>query len=191
MNAFSSKVYSSSNQNELKKIYKLLNNKQFDDAISKLDTLSNKNFNKAQHLYSQILYSGNIIPQNFEKAYFWSNISNLGGLKKSKKIVELIENYLDEKQKIEINNDVKIFLEKHSMKKNKLAIIQIAKWHLVLSEEIDYINAYKWYNVAVALGIKSAAKKRDEIIEELSAEEIIDAQKQSNDIFKKLAKIGG
>ena len=117
MNVFSSNVYSSSNQNELKNIYKLLNNKQFDDAISNLDTLSNKNFIKAQHLYSQILYSGNIIPQNFEKAYFWSNISNLGGLKKSKKIVELIENYLDEKQKIEINNDVKVFLEKHSMKK--------------------------------------------------------------------------
>ena len=77
------------------------------------------------------------------------------------------------------------------MKKNKLAIIQIAKWHIELSEEIDYINAYKWYNVAVASGIKSAAKKRDKIINELSGEEIIEAQKQSNDIFKKINKVGG
>ena len=77
------------------------------------------------------------------------------------------------------------------MKKNKLAIIQIAKWYTELSEEIDYINAYKWYNVAVASGIKSAAKKRDKIINELSTEEIIDAQNQSSNIFKKINKIGG
>ena len=128
---------------------------------------------------------------DFEKAYFWSNVSNLGGFKKSQKIIKLIDNYLDEKQKIEINNDIKTFLEKLSMKKNKLAIIQIAKWHLELSEEIDYINAYKWYNVAVAIGIKSAAKRRDEIIDELSAEEIFDAQKKSNNIFKKINKLGG
>ena len=38
----------------------------------------------AQYLYSQILYSGNITPQNFEKSYFWSAISDLGGFKNSK-----------------------------------------------------------------------------------------------------------
>ena len=168
-----------------------MNEKRFDDAISGLEVLSNKNRINAQYLFSQILFSGNIVPQNFEKAYFWSNVSNLGGFKKSQKIIKLIDNYLDEKQKIEINNDIKTFLEKLSMKKNKLAIIQIAKWHLELSEEIDYINAYKWYNVAVAIGIKSAAKRRDEIIDELSAEEIFDAQKKSNNIFKKINKLGG
>ena len=184
-------VLSANNLVNLKQVYKLLNEKRFDDAISGLEVLSNKNRINAQYLFSQILFSGNIVPQNFEKAYFWSNVSNLGGFKKSQKIIKLIDNYLDEKQKIEINNDIKTFLEKLSMKKNKLAIIQIAKWHLELSEEIDYINAYKWYNVAVAIGIKSAAKRRDEIIDELSAEEIFDAQKKSNNIFKKINKLGG
>ncbi len=184
-------VLSANNLVNLKQVYKLLNEKRFDDAISGLEVLSNKNRINAQYLFSQILFSGNIVPQNFEKAYFWSNVSNLGGFKKSQKLIKLIDNYLDEKQKIEINNDIKTFLEKLSMKKNKLAIIQIAKWHLELSEEIDYINAYKWYNVAVAIGIKSAAKRRDEIIDELSAEEIFDAQKKSNNIFKKINKLGG
>ena len=82
-------------------------------------------------------------------------------------------------------------MKKLALNNNKLAILQIAKWHLTLSEEIDYINAYKWYNIAVAIGIKSAEKKRDEMIEELNSEEIIEAQKMSSEIFKKLEKIGG
>ncbi len=190
-NFISVQVFSSNKTFEIKEVHKLLNQKKFDEAINALETLSNKNIINAQYLYSQILYSGNITPQNFEKAYFWSAISDLGGFKNSKKIIKLLENYLDEKEKIEINENIKKFLEKHAMEKNKLAIIQIAKWHIELSEEIDYINAYKWYNIAVASGIKSAAKKRDKIINELSAEEIIDAQKQSNKIFKKINKIGG
>ena len=184
-------VFSSSKNFGIEEVHKLLKQRKFDEAINTLDILSNKNIINAQYLYSQILYAGNITPQNFEKAYFWSAISDLGGFKNSRKIIDLLENYLDKKEKIEINENIKKFLEKHAMKKNKLAIIQIAKWHIKLSEEIDYINAYKWYNIAVASGIKSAAKKRDKIINELSAEEIIEAQKQSNDIFKKINKVGG
>ena len=190
-NLISFKALSSNKNLNVKEVHSLLKQKKFEEAISSLEILSNKNMVNAQFLLSQILYSGNIIPQNFEQAYFWSTISDLGGYKKSKNIIKLLDNYLDEKEKIEINEKIRKFLEKHAMKKNKLAIIQIAKWYTELSEEIDYINAYKWYNVAVASGIKSAAKKRDKIINELSTEEIIDAQNQSSNIFKKINKIGG
>ena len=27
------------------------------------------------------------------------------------------------------------------------------------AEQVDYSNAYKWYNIAVAVGIKTASKK--------------------------------
>ena len=77
------------------------------------------------------------------------------------------------------------------MEKNKLAILQVAKWHLTLAEEVDYSNAYKWYNVAVAIGIKTAIKKRNEMIEELNSEEILKAQQLSNQIFNKINKNGG
>ena len=167
---------------------KLLKEKKFTKAISSLKKLSNDNNIKAQFILSQILYSGKITTQDFEESYYWSNIAKLGGYKKSDKICNLLNDVLDEKTKMLIYDRVKKFLEKKALEYNKLAIIQSAKWYLTLSEEIDYENAYKWYNIAVAIGIKTAIKKRDEIIEELSSEQIINAQKSSAEIFKKLIK---
>ena len=167
---------------------KLLKEKKFTKAISSLKKLSNDNNIKAQFILSQILYSGKITTQDFEESYYWSNIAKLGGYKKSDKICNLLNDVLDEKTKMLIYDRVKKFLEKKALEYNKLAIIQSAKWYLTLSEEIDYQNAYKWYNIAVAIGIKTAIKKRDEIIEELSSEQIINAQKSSAEIFKKLIK---
>ena len=167
---------------------KLLKEKKFTKAISSLKKLSNDNNIKAQFILSQILYSGKITTQDFEESYYWSNIAKLGGYKKSDKICKLLNDVLDEKTKMLIYDRVKKFLEKKALEYNKLAIVQSAKWYLTLSEEIDYENAYKWYNVAVAIGIKTAIKKRDEIIEELSSEQIINAQKSSAEIFKILIK---
>ena len=66
---------------------KLLKEKKFPEAISSLKTISDDNNLKAQHMLSQILYSGNITTQDFEKSYYWANIAKLGGYKKSEKIV--------------------------------------------------------------------------------------------------------
>ena len=167
---------------------KLLKEKKFTKAISSLKKLSNDNNIKAQFILSQILYSGKITTQDFEESYYWSNIAKLGGYKKSDKICNLLNDVLDEKTKMLIYDRVKKFLEKKALEYNKLAIVQSAKWYLTLSEEIDYENAYKWYNIAVAVGIKTAIKKRDEIIEELSSEQIINAQKSSAEVFKILIK---
>ena len=190
--AENSKVYSSNKENiKLEDSIKLLKEKKFEKAISSLKKLSNNNNLKAQFIISQILYSGNITTQDFEESYYWSNIAKLGGYKKSDKICKLLGNILDEKKKTLIYDRVKKFVEKKAMEFDKLGIVQSAKWYLTLSEEIDYENAYKWYNLAVAVGIKLAIKRRDEIIEELSSEQIINAQKSSAKVFKKLIKKGG
>ena len=185
----SNKAYSSKKEVLiLEDSVKLLKEKKFAKAISSLKKLSNDNNIKAQFILSQILYSGKITTQDFEESYYWSNIAKLGGYKKSDKICKLLNDVLDEKTKMLIYDRVKNFLEKKALEYNKLAIVQSAKWYLTLSEEIDYENAYKWYNVAVAIGIKTATKKRDEIIEELSSEQIINAQKSSAEVFKILIK---
>ncbi len=192
LSVFSLKVLSDQHTPlKMENIYKLLKEKNFENALSSLNQMSKQNNLKAQHLYSQIFYSGNIVPQDFEKAYFWSNVSNLGGFKKAETIISLLEDVIEKEQKFKINEKIRLFLEEHALKKNRLAILQIAKWYLTLSEEIDYINAYKWYNIAVAIGIKTAGKKRDEMIQELNSEQIFEAQKLSNEIFKKLKKTGG
>ena len=170
----------------IENIYLLLQEKKFQEAIKKLQILSEQNNGHAQLLYSKILYSGDLIPQNFEKSYFWGLSALLGGLKKSSIILEKLSNYLTEKQVAEITTQLKEFLESRAFTKDKRAIIQIAKLYENFTEPSDFINAYTWYNIAVAQGIKTAKSKRDEVLDNLNEKELLDAQTLSIKLFKKI-----
>ena len=181
----------SKNNDYLEDVYKFLRSKEFPEAINKLKSLSEKNKPKAQLLYAKILYSGEITTQDFEMSYFWANTSKLGGLKDSSNILDKLNNIIDDEYKSKINEKIKIFLEKLSLSGNKLAIVQIAKWNLEYSPEPNFENAYKWYNIAVALGIKSAKIKRDEMIENIQSQRLFEIQKESIKIFNKINNLGG
>jgi len=183
--------YSNNHNNNLENIYKHLRNKQFTEAINKLKDLSEKNKPEAQLLFAKILYSGEITTQDFEMSYFWANTSKLGGLKKSSNIINKLNDLIDEENKLKINEKIKIFLNKSALAGDKLAIVQIAKWNLELSPEQNFENAYKWYNIAVALGIKSAKIKRDEMIENIEKQRLFEIQKESIKIFNKINSLGG
>ena len=183
--------YSNNHNNNLENVYEQLRNKQFTEAINKLKDLSEKNKPEAQLLYAKILYSGEITTQDFEMSYFWANTSKLGGLKKSSNIISKLNDLIDEENKFKINEKIKQFLNKSALAGDKLAIVQIAKWNLELSPEPNFENAYKWYNIAVALGIKSAKIKRDEMIENIEKQRLFEIQKESIKIFNKINDLGG
>ena len=183
--------YSNNHNNNLENVYEHLRNKQFTQAINKLKNLSEKNKPEAQLLYAKILYSGEITTQDFEMSYFWANTSKLGGLKKSSNIILKLNDLIDEENKLKINEKIKIFLNKSALAGDKLAIVQIAKWNLELSPEPNFENAYKWYNIAVALGIKTAKIKRDEMIENIEKQRLFEIQKESIKIFNKINNLGG
>ena len=42
-------------------------------------------------LFSKILFSGDLTPQDFESSYFWSSSALLGGLKQSNTIIEKLK----------------------------------------------------------------------------------------------------
>ena len=172
-------------------VYKHLKNKEFSEAIKELKNLSEKNKPKAQLLYAKILYSGEITTQDFVMSYFWANISKLGGLKKSSNILNKLNDLIDDENKLIINKDIEKFLNKLALSGNKLAIVQIAKWNLELAPEPNFENAYKWYNIAVALGIKSARMKRDEMINKIENQRLFEIQKESIKIFNKINNLGG
>ena len=79
--------YSLANEKKqnLQNIYTLLQEKKFEEGIKNLQILSEQNDIEAQLLYSKILFSGDLIPQDFENSYFWGFSSLLGGLKKASK----------------------------------------------------------------------------------------------------------
>ena len=180
------KAFSNNEKIDIKNIHQLLKDKKFTETIKKLEELSLKNNIKAQLLYSKILFSGDIIPQNFEKSYKWATTSSLGGLKGSSQILKKIKTYLTEEQLMPINESIEKFLEKRAFMNDKRAIIQIAKFYEKKSNPPEMINAYSWYSIAVAKGIKSAKKKRDNILKDLNEKDLTEAQKLSSKLFKQI-----
>ena len=180
--------YSSANNEDIlfQKVHQLLQEKKFTESIDILNELSQNNNIEAQLLYSKILFAGNIVPQDFNQSYFWANLALLGGLKKSSQLIEMLNNYLTEKQIEEIKENIKIFLEKRAFINDTRAIIQIAKFYETSMDPPDIFNSYSWYSVAVAKGIKSAAKKRDELLDQIDQKKLLEAQELSNKIFKKI-----
>ena len=171
---------------DIKIIYKLLQEKKFKEGIQKLEILSNNNNIQAQLLISKILFAGDLTPQDFENSYFWASSALLGGLKKSDKILEKLDKYLSEEQINKIKEKLRTFLEKRAIDNDKRAIVQIAKLFENYIDPPDMINAYTWYNIAVAQGIKSAKSKRDEILSELNEKDLLEAQSLSIKLFKQI-----
>ena len=180
--------YLSANETKpnLQNIYTLLQEKKFKEGIKTLQILSEENDINAQLLYSKILFSGDLTPQDFENSYFWGFSALLGGLKKSSNILEKLSEYLTEEQIREITTKLREFLEKRAFAKDKKAIIQIAKIYENFTEPPDLVNAYTWYNIAVAQGIKTAKPKRDEVLNSLNEQDLLDAQSLSIKLFKKI-----
>ena len=171
---------------EMQIIYKLLQEKKFKQGIQQLEVLSKKNNLNAQLLISKIFFTGDLTPQDFENSYFWASSALLGGLKKSQIILKNLDGYLTEKQINEIKEKLRMFLEKRAIDNDKRATIQIAKLYENYLDEPDMINAYTWYNIAVAQGIKSAKAKRDEVLNELSEKDLLEAQSLSIKLFKQI-----
>ena len=180
--------YLSANEKKynLQNIYTLLQEKKFEEGIKNLQILSKQNDINAQLLYSKILFSGDLTPQDFENSYFWGFSALLGGLKKSSNILEKLNEYLTEEQIGKITNKLRDFLEKRAFAKDKKAIIQIAKIYENFTDPPDLVNAYTWYNIAVAQGIKTAKLKRDEVLDNLNEKDLLDAQSLSIKLFKKI-----
>ena len=185
---FFAPCYLLSNEKEkgLQNVYTLLQEKRFDEGIKNLKILSEQNDINAQLLYSKILFSGDLRPQDFENSYFWGFSALLGGLKKSSNILEKLSKYLTKEQIKEISIKLREFLEKRVFAKDKRAIIQIAKLYENYTEPPDLVNAYTWYNIAVAQGIKTAKPKRDEVLNNLNEKDLLDAQSLSIKLFKKI-----
>ena len=76
------------NKQNIQNIYTLLQERKFAEGIKNLQILSEQNDINAQLLYSKILFSGDLTPQDFENSYFWGFSALLGGLKKSSNILD-------------------------------------------------------------------------------------------------------
>ena len=70
---------------------------------------------------------------------------------------------------------------------NSQAIIKFARLHFEFLQEPDYENAYIWYSIAQAMGIKGGYEGSRDVADYLEPVDLIVAQNKSVEIFENSA----
>ena len=155
-------------------------------ALKKFEKLSDLGDDKSQHNLAVMHYKGQGIPQNFNRAYYWSIMSMLNGQKKAEILMNNNKKRVSDINKEEVQNEVKDYLEEAINEGKVYAIIPLAKWHLTFPKKPDYNNSYLWLSVASALNIANSNKARNSIIKKIKNKDLDEIQNEANEIFNKM-----
>jgi len=174
---------------EFEKAISFYRQNDYGQALNKFEKLSDLGDSKSQYNLAVMYYKGQGIPQNFNRAYYWSVMSMLNGQKKAEILMKNNEKKLSDKNKIEIESEVKDNLEKAIDEGKVYAVIPLAKWHLTFPKKPDYNNSYLWLSVASALNIANSNKARNSIIKKIKNKDLDEIQNEANEIFNKMIKL--
>jgi TPR repeat protein len=166
----------------------LYRNNDYEQALNKFEKLADLGDAKSQHNLAVMHYKGQGIPQNFNKAYYWSIMSMLNGQKKSEILMKNNQKRVSNINKKEIESEVKDDLEKAINEGKVYAVIPLAKWYLTFPKKPDYNNSYLWLSVASALNIANSNKARNSIIKKIKNKDLEEIQNEANEIFNKMIK---
>ncbi len=155
-------------------------------ALNKFEKLSNLGDAKSQHNLAVMHYKGQGIPQNFNRAYYWSIMSMLNGQKKAEILMKNNQKRVSAINKEEIQSEVKDNLEKAINEGQVYAVIPLAKWYLTFPKKPDYNNTYLWLSVASALNIPNSNKARNSIMKKMKNKDLNEIQNEANEIFNKM-----
>jgi len=174
---------------EFENAIRLYRKNDYEQALIKFEKLSDLGDAKSQYNLSVMHYKGQGIPQNFNRAYYWSIMSMLSGQKKSEILMKNNKKRVNDINKAEIESEVKDDLEKAVDEGKIYAVIPLAKWHLTFPRKPDYNNSYLWLSVASALNIANSNKARNSIIKKIKKKDLDEIQNEANEIFNKMVKL--
>ncbi len=158
----------------------------YEQALNKFEQLSDLGDAKSQYNLAVMNYKGQGIPQNFNRAYYWSVMSMLNGQKKAEILIKNNNKRVSDINKEEIQNEVKDNLENVINEGKVFAIIPLAKWYLTFPKKPDYSNSYLWLSVASAFNIPNSNNARNSIIKKIKNKDLNEIQNEANEIFNKM-----
>ena len=160
----------------------------YEKALNKFEKISDFGDAKSQYNLAVMHYKGQGIPQNFNRAYYWSIMSMLNGQKKAEILMKNNKKRVSDINREEIESEVKDNLEKAINEGKIYAVIPLAKWHLTFPKKPDYNNSYLWLSVASALNIANSNKARNSIFKKIKNNDLDEIQNEANEIFNKILK---
>ncbi len=139
----------------------------------------------AQYNLSILIRNGLGRPQNFSTSLKWAWLSYTGGFEKAKSVlIDKLLEYVPAENLEEIRKDVSNFILDSINGGDRDSLKQIGKFYLEVLEEPNYEKAYLFYSIAVAFGNTEIKSLRDELLENIDGDNIINIQTITNEFFE-------
>ena len=160
--------------------------KKYTIAVEHFEILAKQSQHDAQYNLALLLKQGLGIPQNYPEALKWTWLAHLGGVKKAQGLADMLLDLVPEKRQDKTRDQVSDILTERIESGDLNALTQFARFHLDVLVEPDYETAYSWYSVAAALKMPGGIRGREDVIEEVDPEKLVELQDKATEIFKNL-----
>ena len=160
--------------------------KKYTIAVEHFEILAKQSQYDAQYNLALLMKQGLGIPQNYPEALKWTWLAHLGGVKKAQGLADMLLDLVPEKRQDKTRDQVSDNLTSRIESGDLTALTQFARFHLDVLVEPDYETAYSWYSVAAALKMPGGIRGREEVIDEIDPEKLVELQDQATEIFKNL-----
>lgn len=160
--------------------------KKYTIAVEHFEILAKQSQYDAQYNLALLMKQGLGIPQNYPEALKWTWLAHLGGVKKAQGLADMLLDFVPEKRQDKTRDQVSDNLTSRIESGDLTALTQFARFHLDVLVEPDYETAYSWYSVAAALKMPGGIRGREDVIDEIDPEKLVELQDEATEIFKNL-----
>jgi len=167
---------------------KLVEKKQYIDAVNIFNILAQQEVPEAQFNLSLLLFNGLGVPKNFKQALVWSWKAHLNNhesaINQVNDILEIITPELQSSVADELIQELTAIAKNG----DATAALKLGITFTELMVEPDYASAYVWLSIAQAFGIEEASPIMVDVTEQLAIEEVIVKQDEAATLFNEIIK---
>ena len=167
---------------------KLVENKQYIDAVNIFNVLAQQEVPEAQFNLSLLLFNGLGVPKNFKQALVWSWKAHLNNhasaIDQVNDILEIVTPQLQSAVADELIQE----LTEIAKNGDATAALKLGITFTELMVEPDYASAYVWLSIAQAFGIEEASPIMVNVTDQLAIEEVIVKQDEAAKLFAEITE---
>ena len=167
---------------------KLVEKKQYIDAVNIFNLLAQQEVPEAQFNLSLLLFNGLGVPKNYKQALVWSWKAYLNNhetaINQVNDILEIVTPELQSAVADELIQE----LTEIAKSGDATAALKLGITFTELMVEPDYASAYVWLSIAQAFGIEEASPIMVNVTEQLAIEEVIVKQDEAAKLFAEIAQ---
>jgi len=165
---------------------RLYDNGEYALAMRELLPLAEESHAEAQHLIGLMYLRGHGVQKDYQKALSWFLKSGRQGYSAAQFSVGNMYNHGGFEQNFQ---KAAYWYRKAAAQGNIWAQHHLGNlYQFGAGVPKDYVVAYMWWNIAAGLGNQSSAGSRDQLEEDMSAEQIAEAQRLSREWMQKTAR---